>query len=76
MSISVLFFIISLMFCASFAGFLKYLSRGWGFSTIFLPQWSGFSTFFVPGGWGIRPIKKIPLGGGGGGGEMVRLGID
>ena len=35
------------------------MSRGWGFSTIFLPQGSGFCTFFVPEG-GNSPCQKIP----------------
>ena len=33
----------------------------------------GVLNSFLPGGWGIRPSKKLPEEGGGG---MVRLGID
>ena len=71
--ISVLFLIISV---SCFVGFFllyfrKYLPRGWGFSTIFMPERSGFSTFFVP--CGIHSFKTFP---GVGEGGMVRLGID
>ena len=38
------------------------MSRGWGFSTIFLPQGSGLCTFFVPGGGGDSACQKIPRG--------------
>ena len=47
------------MFCCFFAGFLKIIVSGWGFSRVFLPLWSGFRPFLVPGGWRIRPFKKI-----------------
>ena len=75
-SISVLFFIISILCFVGvfFAGFLKIIAPGWDFSTIFLPQGSGFRTFLVPGEWGIRLSKKISRGFAGVG--MVRLGID
>ena len=42
------------------------------FQLIFIgPEGGGFELFFCLGGWGIRPSKKLP-----GGGGMVRLGID
>ena len=49
-------------YCFFFAGFLKIIAPGRGFSTIFLPQGSGFRTFFVPRG--NSPFQKIPQGGG------------
>ena len=56
-----IFYYFCLMF---FAGLLKIIPLGVGFSTTFL-LW--FHTFFVPGGlgggrWGIRPLKKFPGG--------------
>ena len=54
------FFIVSIScFVGFFAGFLKIIAPGWGFSTIFLPQGSGFRNFFVPEGWRIRSFKKF-----------------
>ena len=61
-SISVLFFIISVSCSVFFAGFLKIIALGLGSSTIFLPQESGFRTFFVHRGWEICPLKKFPGG--------------
>ena len=43
-----------------FAGFLKIIAPGWGFSTIFLPQGSGFRTLFVPGGGEFALSKNSP----------------
>ena len=63
-SISVLFFIISISCSVFYAGFLKIIAQGWGFSTNFLPQGSGFRTSFLPGGWGSRPVKNISPGDG------------
>ena len=50
-----------------FAGFLKIIAPGWGFSTIFLPQGSGFRTFLMPGGGEFALSKQFP-------GGMARLG--
>ena len=72
-SISVLFFIISIS--CIFAGFLKIIVPGWGFSTIFLPLEVEVSHFICAPGVGISPFQKIPQGldrGGGG----IGIGID
>ena len=63
------------MFCV-FAGFLKIIAPGWGFSMIFLPQGSRFRISFVLEGWGIRSFKTSPVacpGEGGGGGWLSGL---
>ena len=38
--------------------------RGWGFSSFLYARGGGFELFFAQG-WGIRPPKKLPGGGGG-----------
>ena len=44
------FFVFSVSCFVFFAGFLKMIAPGVGFSTIFLPQGSLFRTFLVSGG--------------------------
>ena len=66
-SISALFFIISVMCFVVFAEFLK---NNWGFSRIFLPQGRSFALYLGPMGGEFAHSKKFPwvLPGGGGGG--------
>ena len=73
-SISVLFFIISIScFVFSFAGFLKIIASGWGFSTDFSAPGVGVSHFLCAREVKNSPFQKIPLVFARG---MARLGID
>ena len=60
------------MFCVLFAGFLKKIALGWGFSTIFCPRGRGSALSLCLGGGEFALSKNSPgvLPGG-----MVRLGI-
>ena len=51
------------MFCVSFAGFLKIIASGVGFSAIFLPQGSEFRTFLCACGVKNSPFQKYSPGG-------------
>ena len=71
-SVSVLFFTISVSCYLFLCWIFEIIAQGVGFSTIFLPQGSESRTSLCPG-VGIRPFKKIFPGGLPGG--IVRLGI-
>ena len=69
-SISVLFFVISVSCFVFFAGFLKIVAPRVGFKHDFCAPGVGFCTVIVPREWGIHPFKKdspgVCLGRGGG----------
>ena len=72
-SISVLFFIISVPCFVYIAEFLKMIAPGGGaLARFFCPRGRAFALSLFRGG-GIRPFKKFPLGLPGG---VVKLGID
>ena len=70
------FFIISVSCFVVFCSMFENNCPGGGVSAgTFCPRGRGFALSLCPGGWGIRPLKKlhggVPRGEG-----MVRLGID